>query len=187
MLTIIIPNIKTGKYKIPNIKYDECFIFPENNKTCFQRIKFAKNMVKKLQSKNLLLITNCDFILREINNCIMLSYDFNEKDEFMAKHKYTKKHCLLPNKVNAYYCTNKKIKENRINKYGVMNNEICNTINNANEISDFLSDKIEQLEITEYGVDIQPIDSIIDELNKRFEKLGQSILKKKEIGIIYLD
>lgn len=151
LLDIVIPNIVTGDYntRIKNVDYDFKFILPERDeaKTCLRQINFARVIVTNTNmNQKVLLITNSDFIIREINNCIMLSNEFDGKAEFMANNDYDCDHCLSAEKVSGYYCGDKEIKAIKMNKYGLICAEICNVINNANDVSDFLSDKMEELE-----------------------------------------
>ena len=53
-----------------------------------------------------LITTHSDYIIKEINNLIMLHQDFEYKQEFLKKHKkeYTENDCLDPNSVKVYIC-----------------------------------------------------------------------------------
>ena len=53
-----------------------------------------------------LITTHSDYIVKEINNLIMLHQDFGYKREFLKEHKkeYTKKDHLDPDSVQAYVC-----------------------------------------------------------------------------------
>jgi hypothetical protein len=54
----------------------------------------------------ILLTTHSDTLVLEINNLIMLSNEFDDKDSFMKKHKYQQAHIIDPEKVSAYKILN---------------------------------------------------------------------------------
>ncbi len=83
--------------------------------------------------------THSDYLIRELNNRIMLSNTFEEKESIMRKNGWNKEDILLPNKVKAY-CLNadRKIHEMSINQYGIKSELFDKLIMKANEVSEEL-------------------------------------------------
>ena len=67
-----------------------------------------------------LITTHSDYIVKEINNLIMLHQDFEGKQEFLKKYKeYTENDCLDPNSVKAYICEEGGLSSCDINERGI--------------------------------------------------------------------
>ena len=68
-----------------------------------------------------LITTHSDYIIKEINNLIMLYKDFEGKQKFLKKHKkeYTENDRLDPNSVKAYICENGGLSPCDINERGI--------------------------------------------------------------------
>lgn len=84
-----------------------------------------------------LITTHSDFLVREINNLIMLSSPVSDKAAIMAKHKITEKDILRPEQVRAYTVSNKhRITEFDIDSHGINLELFDELINEANTLSD---------------------------------------------------
>lgn len=93
---------------------------------------------------DVLVTTHSDYIVKEINNLIMLSNDFSKKDELLKKYNYKNSDILTPNKVKAYYTKKQSIKEAKIDKYGIDMELFDDTIANLNKISNDIYYSIEE-------------------------------------------
>lgn len=81
--------------------------------------------------------THSDYLIREINNRIMLSNDFNSKKSVMKNSKITDNDILQPDQVKAYnLSTDHSIKEVKVDKYGVNMEIFDSLIGEANALSD---------------------------------------------------
>ncbi len=79
----------------------ESHLSPGNQVLMARLLAFCVNKGIKV-----LITTHSDYIIKEINNLIMLHQDFGYKQKFLKKHKkeYTENDHLDPNSVKAYIC-----------------------------------------------------------------------------------
>ena len=79
----------------------ESHLSPHNQLLMARLLAFCVNSGIKA-----LITTHSDYIIKEINNLIMLHQDFEDKQEFLKKYKkeYTENDRLDPNSVKAYIC-----------------------------------------------------------------------------------
>ena len=92
---------------------------------------------------NILITTHSDYILKEINNSLMLSQKFKGKKIFMKKNKYTSLDELNKNKILVYVNGNKNVSEVEIDKFGIKYEKLDNFICELNNKSSLLVDLIE--------------------------------------------
>ena len=76
---------------------------------------------------NIFVTTHSDYFIKEVNNLIMLSNEFKEKENIMNKYKYSNNEILKPSDVNLYLIENHTTNKIKINKDG-MNLEIFDKI-----------------------------------------------------------
>lgn len=90
----------------------------------------------------ILLTTHSDTLVLEINNLIILSNEFDDKDSFMKKHKYQQVHIINPEKVSAYIAKDGGVSECTIDQYGIEVESMDKAIDNLNTIRDGLEARI---------------------------------------------
>ena len=90
----------------------------------------------------ILLTTHSDTLVLEINNLIMLSNEFDDKDSFMKKHKYQQVHIINPEKVSTYIAKDGGVSECTIDQYGIEVESMDKAIDNLNTIRDGLEARI---------------------------------------------
>lgn len=84
-----------------------------------------------------MLTTHSDYLIRELNNRIMLSNDFEGKQSLMKRTKMLDQDILLPEQVKAFSFKNThSITEVTVDKHGINTEIFDNLIANANELSD---------------------------------------------------
>ena len=89
-----------------------------------------------------LITTHSDFMIKEINNLIMLHQDFEAKQEFLKKYKkeYTENDRLDPNSVKAYICENGGLSACDIDEGGIREMSVFDdAIDDINLISEELN------------------------------------------------
>ena len=88
-----------------------------------------------------LITTHSDYIVKEINNLIMLHQDFEAKQEFLKKYKeYTEKDHLDPASVRAYVCENSGLSACDIDEGGIREMSVFDdAIDDINLISEELN------------------------------------------------
>lgn len=119
-----------GGYLI--IDEPELNLHPDNQR------KLARLLVRLVNvGVNVIVSTHSDYIIKEINNLIMLSEDFNGRDELMAKYGYDESEVLAPAKVSPYLVKDGNVLPMEINlKEGIIASTFDEVINQLNESSD---------------------------------------------------
>ncbi len=94
-----------------------------------------------------IITTHSDYLIREINNRIMLSSDFPQKEEIISKQKNPKmcqEDILRVEQVKAYTMEKHTIKPVEIDKYGIKMDIFDSMISEANDLSDDIYFAIEE-------------------------------------------
>lgn len=91
----------------------------------------------------LIISTHSDYIIKEINNLIILGRKFEGYQEIMKKYNYKENELIDENKVGAYILNNKIIKNALIDIEGIVIDTFDDVINAYNESSDEIYYKYE--------------------------------------------
>jgi len=84
-----------------------------------------------------LVTTHSDYLIRELNNRVMLNLDVQDKDAIMKSAKITKQDILRPEQIKAYSLkTDHKIHNVSVDKYGINMEIFDDLIADANELAD---------------------------------------------------
>ncbi len=84
-----------------------------------------------------MLTTHSDYLIRELNNRIMLNNEINNKQTLMKNNKMVKEDILCPEQVKAFSLKdNHSIKEVTVDKYGINMEIFDDLIADANELAD---------------------------------------------------
>ena len=119
---------------------------PESHLDTANQILLARLLARLVRNgMKVLLTTHSDYLIKELNNLIMLSSNFEDKVEVAKRLNYEETDYLEPERIRAYIAKENTLTECAINKFGIdMPNfdEAINRINNvANELSAWLSVK----------------------------------------------
>lgn len=91
-----------------------------------------------------LITTHSDYLIREINNFIMLSQDFEEKEQIMIEHNLSPDDILKPSQVKAYAVnSNGDVHKMDMLESGIDSHIFDNIIINANHLQNSLFEAIE--------------------------------------------
>ena len=115
---------------------------PESHLSPTNQILMARLLVFCVNSGlKVLITTHSDYLIKEINNLIMLNSRFDGKSEFLEKNKknYTEDDCLKPESVKAYICEKGKLKPCSVDETGIDMPVFDNAIDNINKISNELA------------------------------------------------
>lgn len=127
-----VPQNYTVLYNEPEKYYS-----PEN------QILIAHEISRELHNgSRILLITHCDYILKELNNVIMLhGLHKKNREKFISEHyEYKDIKPLNPDHVTLYYCQGGILtKQKDADKFGLYCPYLDNIIDRINKISDNLS------------------------------------------------
>jgi len=90
-----------------------------------------------------LITTHSDYLIKEINNLIMLNRPFNGKEEIIGKLNYTNKDSLPPEKVRAYIAERNSLTPCTIDEFGIDMPVFDDTIDDINNASNMLAAQLE--------------------------------------------
>jgi len=117
---------------------------PESHLDTKNQIMLARMLANFVQNGiKVLITTHSDYVLKEINNLVMLSNSFDGKEEFIREHKYGKDEFLLPGKLRCYVAENGKLTPCKIDKLGVDMPIFDRTIDDINKVSNNLVARLE--------------------------------------------
>jgi len=111
---------------------------PELNLHPTKQILFARIIALLVNMGiEVFITTHSDYILKEINNLIMLNSVTNNRDVLLSRHKYNEKMILSSNDINVYLSdTDQKLQKLKVDEQGIDIALFDDTIMNINEISD---------------------------------------------------
>lgn len=111
---------------------------PELNLHPDNQSKMAKLLVRLVNAGiKVIVTTHSDYLIREINNCIMLSNPIERKEDLMNRNGFTKDDILQPTQVTSYGLgVDHTIKKVMTDKYGINMSIFNELISDANEKSD---------------------------------------------------
>ena len=115
---------------------------PESHISPTNQILMARLLVFCVNSGlKVLITTHSDYLIKEINNLIMLNGDFEGKDRFLIRNKkdYTKDDCLNPKSVKAYICKDGTLQPCEVDERGIDMPVFDDAIDKINRISNDLS------------------------------------------------
>lgn len=113
---------------------------PESHLDTANQIQFARLLARAVHAGlKVLITTHSDYIVKEINNLLMLSQDFEEKDEVLKELGYSKHDFLKPESVRAYVAKDKSLTRCTIDSYGINMPVFDTTIDAINRVSSELS------------------------------------------------
>ena len=111
---------------------------PESHLSPTNQILMARLLVFCVNAGlKVLITTHSDYLIKEINNLIMLNGEFEGKKDFLRKNrkKYTDEDSLNPEQVRAYICEDGTLKPCSVDRLGIDMPVFDNAIDEINEIS----------------------------------------------------
>ncbi len=111
---------------------------PESHLSPTNQILMARLLVFCVNSGlKVLITTHSDYLIKEINNLILLNCDFSGKKTFLERNKedYTENDHLDPKSVKAYICEGGKLKPCPVDMAGIAMPVFDDAIDNINKIS----------------------------------------------------
>lgn len=125
-------NCLAKKQSLLIIDEPELNLHPDNQR------KMARLLARLVNSGiKVMITTHSDYLIRELNNCIMLSNEIKNKQKIMKKEKLVDQDILSPDQVKAFSLKdNHSIKEVIVDKYGINTEIFDELIADANESSD---------------------------------------------------
>lgn len=114
---------------------------PESHLDTTNQIEFSRILARMIQAGlRVLITTHSDYIVKELNNLIMLHSDFEDKQEVIERLGYTES--LNPDIVSAYVAENRDLTECHVDKYGIDMPHFDKTIDSINAVSNELTGRL---------------------------------------------
>ena len=118
---------------------------PESHLDTHNQILVARLLARAVNGGlRVMITTHSDYLLKEINNLLMLGREIPTKAEFMGCHGYAEDEFLKAEAVRAYMTTEGELVECGSNEYGLDLPIFDNTINQLNSTSWELADLVTQ-------------------------------------------
>ena len=115
---------------------------PESHLDTANQIQFARLLARFVGAGlRVVITTHSDYIVKELNNLIMLSRDFPEKDKVARRLGYRSEDELRPESVRAYVAEGGGLSECDIGRYGIVMPVFDRTIDDINKTAIELSSR----------------------------------------------
>ena len=116
---------------------------PESHLDTANQIQFARLLARAVHAGlKVLITTHSDYIVKEINNLLMLGQEFEDKPKVLKKLKYSEHDYLKPESVRAYVAENNSLTRCTIDRYGINMPVFDTTIDAINRVSSELEARL---------------------------------------------
>ncbi|MDE0123385.1 MAG: AAA family ATPase [Bryobacterales bacterium] len=116
---------------------------PESHLDTVNQVLLARLLSHFVRSGiRVLITTHSDYLLKEVNNLIMLNSEFKDKEEIMQDLEYSKHDMLDPRGIRGYIAEDRSLTQCKIDEYGVDWPVFDSTIDKINRTSNELSYRI---------------------------------------------
>ena len=116
---------------------------PESHLDTMNQIKLARALVRWVNSgMKILISTHSDFIIKEINNLIMLNRSFDNKEELLRDLGYKEGDSIDPSAIEAYYANGGNLEPCSMNEFGIEVPSFEDSIDELVRVSGVLGSRI---------------------------------------------
>ncbi len=116
---------------------------PEAHLDTANQIEMARLLARLARSGvKVLVTTHSDYIVKEINNLIMLSQPFQNKEAVIKRLKYGEDEYLHADQVRAYIAEDGSLSRCKTNPYGIEYPNFDDTIDDINNVANELSERV---------------------------------------------
>ena len=116
---------------------------PESHLDTANQIQFTRLLARMVKSGvKVLVTTHSDYIIKEINNLIMLSKTSDSKSSLAKRLKYNKEDFLPPESIRAYVAEENSLTKCKIDRFGIDMPVFDVTINEINRVSNELASRL---------------------------------------------
>ena len=116
---------------------------PESHLDTNNQILMARLLVRCVHAGvKVLITTHSDYLVKELNNLIMLSRDFDAKEDLLKKLKYDPEDALDPGRIRAYVAENGTLTACSVDKLGMEMPNFDSTIDDINRVTNEISSRI---------------------------------------------
>ena len=116
---------------------------PESHLDTANQIQFARLLAHAVHAGlKVLITTHSDYIVKEINNLLMLSKSFKDKPKVLKKYKYLAHDFLKSDSVRAYVAEDNSLTPCKIDRFGIDMPIFDTTIDTINRVSSELGSRL---------------------------------------------
>ena len=118
---------------------------PESHLDTANQVLLARLLARLIKAGlKVLLTTHSDYLIKELNNLIMLSRSFRNKSKVMRKLKYSRGDCIAPERIRAYVAADGGIAKCEIDTFGIDMPNFDQTINEINDVANELAIRVSE-------------------------------------------
>ena len=118
---------------------------PESHLDTANQIQLARLLARFVRAGSKVLITtHSDYLIKEINNLVMLSQPFPDKDSVIKKFKYGKDDFLEADSIRAYVAENNGLSRCEVDEFGIDMPVFDRTIDEINKVANELSSRLSE-------------------------------------------
>ena len=118
---------------------------PESHLDTPNQILLARLLARFVRAGlKVLVTTHSDYLIKEINNLVMLSKSFADKNAVVKKFKYSSDDFLDPDSVRAYVAEDNSLKKCEVDRFGIDIPVFDKTIDRINEVANELASRLEE-------------------------------------------
>ena len=116
---------------------------PESHLDTDNQVLMARLLVRCMHAgMKVLITTHSDYLVKELNNLVMLSHDFEGKQDFLKELHYTADDALDPGRIRAYVAADGTLTACSVDKYGMDMPNFDRTIDDINRVTNEISSRI---------------------------------------------
>ena len=116
---------------------------PESHLDTHNQILMARLLVRCVRAGlKVLITTHSDYLVKELNNLIMLSRNFHGKEDVQKRFKYGSEDTLDPELIRGYIAENGTLTACNVDKYGMEMPNFDRTIDDINQVTNEISSRI---------------------------------------------
>ena len=116
---------------------------PESHLDTANQIFLARLLARLVRAGlKVILTTHSDYLIKELNNLIMLSASFDKKTKVLKRLDYARDDCIAPERVRAYIAAENGITRCEIDKFGIDMPHFDKTITEINDAANELASRL---------------------------------------------
>ena len=117
---------------------------PESHLDTANQIQLARLLARLVRAGlKVLVTTHSDYLIKEINNLVMLDSDFEGKEEVLKSLKYTYEDALTQDSIRAYIADNNGLIRCEVDRFGIDMPVFDETIDRINAVANELASRLE--------------------------------------------
>ena len=118
---------------------------PESHLDTANQVQLARLLARMVRAgMKVLITTHSDYLIKELNNLVMLSKEFENKEKIIRTHKYHEDDFLPAEKIRAYIAKKNGLAECEVDDFGINMPVFDKTIDEINKVSNDLAARITQ-------------------------------------------